>query len=43
MTTLYSCCLFVCPLLLINERVDVEKEADLLYLDKDECLDGVGG
>ena len=28
---------------LIDERVDVEKEVDLLYLDKDECLDGVVG
>ena len=28
---------------LIDKRVDVEKEVDLLYLDKDECLDGVVG
>ena len=29
--------------MLIGERVDVEKEADLLYIDKDEGFDGVGG
>ena len=37
---------FVCmyrPSVLIGKRVDVEKEVDLLYLDKDECLDGVKG
>ena len=38
--------LLVCmykTLVLIGERVDVEKEVDLLYFDKDECLDGVTG
>ena len=35
-------CMYRC-LVLISERVNVEKEADHLYLDKDEWLDGVGG
>ena len=28
---------------LIGERVNVEQEADHMFLNKDECLDGVGG
>ena len=44
MRAIYSFCFCMyMHSVLIGETVDVEKEADLLLLNKDECLDGVGG
>ena len=41
--TIYSFCFCMYRPSVIRERVDVEKEADLMFLNKDECLDGIGG